>query len=166
MEGISPRPILLTQRPGVTRQAEREQNMMSTDTTVDTARALFDAFNKRDFRIWENAASPDLAADYPNAHGMNKDTARGYNLGFFNACDNPRFDVHNTFVNGSSVAFQASVTATFDNPLVTPDGTIPPTGRTATVPFVLICEVSDNRIVKEQVVWDELELFKLWGILP
>jgi hypothetical protein len=140
--------------------------MHGTDPIVNTARALIDALNQRDFSIWENAASPELVADYPNAHDLNKDAARGYNLGFYNACDKPRFDVLNTFVNGASVAFQASVTATFDNPLVTPEGTIPPTGRTGTIPFILICEVKDDKIVTEQIVWDELEFFKLWGIIP
>lgn len=142
--------------------------MQTTDTTVQTAMALVEAFNRRDISIWDNATSPDLAADYPGAHGLNKDAARGYNLSFLNASDDIHFDVENVVASGGQAVIQCAVSATFQHPLVTPDGTIPPTGRGGdhAIPFALIAEVKDGKVVKETTLWNQLEVFKMWGIIP
>src|SRR3954469_16371231 len=120
---------------------------MMTDTTVETAMALVEAFNKRDMSIWENATSADLAADYPGAHGLNKDAARGYNLSFLNCSDDIHFDVENVIASGSQVVIQCQVAATFDHPLVTPQGTIPPTGKSGdrAIPFAMLVDVEDGK---------------------
>lgn len=142
--------------------------MMATGPTVETALALVQAMNNRDIRIWEHATSPALAADYPGAHGLNKDAARAYNLAFLNASDDIHFEVENIISDQSYVVVQCSVGATFHHPLVTPDGTIPATGLGGgpPIPFALIAEIQDGMIVRETTLWNQLEVFKMWGILP
>lgn len=143
---------------------------MNNDKTIQTARALLDAFNQRDFGIWERALADNFTADYPGAHGLNKDIAKMYNLSFLNASDDIRFDVLHTFADGNTVVFQCGVSATMDHDLVTAEGTFPATHQPSVkvpVPFVLIAEVKDGKIVREETVWNQLEVFTtIWGILP
>lgn len=142
---------------------------MANEQTINTARALIDMFDRRDVSIWENALADDFVADYPGAHVLNKDAAKMYNLSFLNASDDIRFDVQHIIVNDNTVVFQASVSGTMHHDLVTPNGIIPATGKpdtTVPVPFVLIAQVRDGKVVREQTVWNQLEVFMLWGILP
>lgn len=139
---------------------------MSNEQTINTARALFDAFTERDMSIWERATADDLVADYPGAHDLDKEAARMFNLSFFNGFTEVGFDVHRVIAQDDTVVFQATARATFSQPLVTPTGTIPPTGKSTQGPFVLIAQVRSGKIVREQTVWNQLETFQQLGILP
>lgn len=139
---------------------------MSEEKTINTARALIDAFNKRDFSIWEQNTADNLVADYPGAHSMSKGESRSYNLSFFEAFLDGSFDVHRTIKNNDTVIFQATAHGTFTKPLVTPKETISPTGKKLKIPFILITQVRDEKVIYEQVVWDQLEVFQQLGIIP
>lgn len=139
---------------------------MSNEQTINTARALIDAINMSDMSLWERAAADDLVADYPGAHDLDKEAARMFNLSFFNAVPDMRFDVEHVIAQGDTVVFQATASGTFTQPLVTPTETIPPTGKQAQSPFVLIAQVRRGKIVREQTVWNQLEVFQQLGILP
>lgn len=139
---------------------------MSNEQTINTARALIDAVNLRDMSLWERATADDLMADYPGAHDLPKEAAKVYNLSFFDASPDLRFDVQRVIAQGDTVVFQATASGTFTQPLVTPTETIPPTGKPAQGPFVLIAQVRSGQIVREQTVWNQLEVFQQFGILP
>jgi len=139
---------------------------MSTEQILMTARALPDAFNQHDFKIWDEAAADDLIADYPGAHAINKAQAYAYNKSFFDACDDVCFDVQEVIAQGNWVVFKMVTSATLTRPLVTPQQSFPATGKSIKIPFVLLVEVKDGKIVREQVMWDQLEVFMQWGLLP
>ena len=143
---------------------------MNNDKTIQAARALIDGFNQRDLNIWERVLANDFEADYPGSHGLGKEAAKMYNLAFLNASDDIHFDVLHTYVDGDRVVLQCGVSATLDHDLVTPMGTFPATHKPdvkVPVPFVLIAEVNDGKIVSEETVWNQLEVFgTIWGILP
>lgn len=139
---------------------------MSTEQTINTARALIDAINSRDMSLWERATAEDLIADYPGAHNLDKEAARVFNLSFFNAAPDMRFDVQRVIAQGDTVVFQATASATFTEPLVTPTETIPPTDKHSHSPLVLIAQVRNGKVVREQTVWNQLEVFQQLGILP
>lgn len=139
---------------------------MSDEQTIKTARALIDAFNERDMSLWEQATADDLIADYPGAHDLPKEAAKMYNMSFFDAFLDAHFEVEHVIAQDDTVVFQAIVSGTFTQPLVTPTDTIPPTGKQGQSPFVLIAQVSSGKIVREQTVWNQLEVFQQVGILP
>jgi predicted ester cyclase len=139
---------------------------MSNEQTINTARALIDAINMRNMSLWERATADDLMADYPGAHDLDKEAAKMFNLSFFNAAPDLHFDVQRVIAQGDMVVFQATASATFTQPLVTPTETIPPTGKQSHSPFVLIAQVRSGKIVHEQTVWNQLEVFQQLGILP
>ena len=139
---------------------------MSNEQLIQTARALIDAFNQRDLSIWEEAVSADLVADYPGAHGLNKEQAYAYNKSFFDASDDIFFDVQQVIAQGNLVAIHTLTSATLQKPLVTPQQTFPATGKSGKTPFVMIAEIKDGKIVCEQTLWNQLEVFMQWGLLP
>lgn len=139
---------------------------MSNEQTINTARALIDAINRRDMSLWERATADDLIADYPGGHDLGKDAAKMFNLSFFDAAPDLRFDVEHIITQDDTVVFQITTSGTFTQPLVTPEGTIPPTGKQVNAPMVLIAQVRDGKIVREQTVWNQLEVFQQLGILP
>ena len=116
--------------------------------TLATGAALLDAFNQRDIGIWERATADDLVADYPGASGMTKQAALAYDLMFFNAVPDGRFTIEHAIADGNVAIFTTTVRGTFSEPLATPKGVVPPTGRRFSVPFVLIAELRDGRIVR------------------
>jgi predicted ester cyclase len=139
---------------------------MDQDTLVTTARSLFDAFNARDLSRWERALSPRFVADYPCAPGLDRAAARAYNAPFLDAFSDLRFSVQRSIVQGDTVVLDGSAAGTFDGPLHSPAGVIAPNGRTGSVRIVLIAEVRDGRLVREQTVWNQLDLFQQLGIIP
>jgi steroid delta-isomerase-like uncharacterized protein len=139
---------------------------MSNEQTINTARTLIEAINRRDMSLWERATADDLVADYPGAHALDKEAARMFNLSFFDAAPDLHFDVENVIAQGDTVVFQITTSGTFTRPLVTPAETIPPTGKQVNAPMVLIAQVRDGKVVREQTVWNQLEVFQQLGILP
>ena len=139
---------------------------MNQDTLVAVARSLFDAFNSRDFARWERNLAPDFVADYPCAPGLGRDAARAYNAPFAAAFPDLRFDVLRTIVQGDTVVLDGTVGGTLTAPLASPNGVIPPNGRKGGVRIVLIAEVRDGKIVREQTVWNQLDLLQQLGVIP
>jgi ketosteroid isomerase-like protein len=141
---------------------------MLSDQNLKTARALIDAFNRaHDMTAWQAALAQDFVADYPGAHGLNVAQARGYNESFLNASDDIHFDVQRVIAEGNTAVFQCTAGATLTHPLVTPAATFPATGKGGpAVPFVLIVDLKDGKIVREETVWNQLEVFQAWGLLP
>jgi predicted ester cyclase len=143
-----------------------EEMPMNQDLLVATARSLFDAFNARDLSLWERALAPGFVADYPGATGLDRAAAKAFNTPFLDAFSNLRFTVHRTIVQGNTVVFDGDAGGTFDGTLQTPDGPVPPNNHTGKVRIVLIAEVKDGKIVREQTVWNQLELFQQLGLIP
>ena len=139
---------------------------MDQDKLIATARSLFDAFNSRDLDRWEGALAPGFVADYPCAPGLDRRAARAYNAPFVDAFPDLRFTVQRIVVQGNTVVLDGTAEGTFDRPLHSPQGVIQPNGRKGGVRIVLIAEIRDERIVHEQTVWNQLDLFQQLGLIP
>lgn len=139
---------------------------MNQDLLVATARSLFDAFNARDFARWERALAPDFVADYPGATGLDRAAARAFNEAFVPAFSDLRFEVKRAIVQGDTVVLEGTAGGTFDGPLASPMGTIPPTGRKGAIRIVLIADVRDGKLVREHTIWNQLEFMQQLGVMP
>jgi predicted ester cyclase len=139
---------------------------MDQAALVKTARALFDAFTKHDLSIWERALGPDFVADYPCAPGLDRIQARAYNTPFVEAFPDLKMVPERVIVQGNTVVLDGFASGTFSKPLATPQGMVPPNGRAGGVRIVLIVEIRDGKIVREQTVWNQLDLFTQLGLIP
>ena len=139
---------------------------MNQDTLVKTARALLDAMTAHDLSTWEAVLSDDFVADYPCAPRLDRAAARAYNEPFLAAFPDLTMKVERVIAEGDTVVLDAFVSGTFSRPLSTPDGVIPPNGRTGGVRLVLIARMRNGKIAHEQTVWNQFDLLQQLGLIP
>lgn len=139
---------------------------MTSQTILETGKALFDAVAVGDLSNWEAVLADDFTFSYPGLReGGDKQTARDFNQVFMTATPDLRFNVERTLVDGDTVVYQGVFTGTHTGPLALPTGTIPPTNRTAAVPGVLISVVRNGKIVREETYWNLVELLAQLGLM-
>ena len=69
-------------------------------------------------------------------------------------------------IEGNHIAFEGVVKGTFTGPLITPEGEIPPTGRSAKLGFVFISRVNDDGLIEEdRTYYDNLDFMKQLGVI-
>ena len=69
--------------------------------------------------------------------------------------------------SGDTVAFEVVWTGTHQGPLMTPDGgSIPPTGRSFSVPATMVATVRDGRVVRLAHYFDLMTLLTALGVMP
>ena len=93
--------------------------------------------------------------------------ARQYNESFLSAFPDLHFAVERTLVDGDCVVIEWVATGTHEGPLTSASGmTIPPTERHGSVSGVLISEIRDGKIAREQTYWDQMGLLQQLGVVP
>jgi hypothetical protein len=68
--------------------------------------------------------------------------------------------------NGRTAVLEAVFSGTHTAPLEAPAGTIPPTGRTVNIPFVVMGDVEDDRFSSFHLYFDQVELMTQLGLAP
>ena len=124
-----------------------------------TARALFDSLSSGDFSTWEAQLAPDFTASYPGLRGSrSKAEALAFNKVFPAAFPDLQFTFTNSARAGDVVYLSMSCTARHLGPLVTPEGTIPATGRTGHLTAVAVVTLRDGKILREETYWNVPDL--------
>ena len=82
------------------------------------------------------------------------------------AMPDARGNVKNALSSGNSVALEVVWEGTHTGPLMTPGGTIPPSGKHQTTPGVLVCEVEGGKIRTSRNYFDILTLLQQIGAAP
>jgi steroid delta-isomerase-like uncharacterized protein len=137
-----------------------------TQDNGTTGRALLDGLTAHDLSRWEAALAPDASFSYPGLRGANDAaTARAFNTPFLDAFSDLRFTVDRTIAQGDTTVYCWRARGTHDGPLNLPTGTVPPTGRSAEIPGVLVTTVRDGKIVREETYWNLLELLTQLGLM-
>jgi steroid delta-isomerase-like uncharacterized protein len=69
-------------------------------------------------------------------------------------------------IQGNHIAFEGIFEGTFTGPLATPEGDIPPTGRSAKAGFAFIARVNADGLVEEdRTYYDNLDFMKQLGLI-
>jgi steroid delta-isomerase-like uncharacterized protein len=135
---------------------------------------LLDSVNAHDLDKWRACLADDFTASYPSLRddgnggangGVNGEVAYNYNAVIMAAMPDLHFDVQRTVVNGDVVVYQWMASATQTGALTMPTGTIPPTGKRASAPGVLIAVVKNGKIVREETYWNQLEVLAQLGAM-
>ena len=124
-------------------------------TPVQQGRALLDAFNARDLSQWRRQLASDFTASYPGLRDCpNAEAAEAFNAPFLAAFSDLHFQVRLSAAEGERLIYLWTGRGTHDGPLVSPAGTLPPSGKSGGVDGVLISTVRDGRIVREETYWN------------
>lgn len=57
------------------------------------------------------------------------------------------FEVRSVIEQGNVVVLEAATKGTFTGPMATPEGEVPPTGRSYMAPLVAVCELTDTGLI-------------------
>jgi steroid delta-isomerase-like uncharacterized protein len=139
---------------------------MNTLSDIKTGQALLDAFNTRDLDTWQAKLADTFTASYPGMREIsNKDVARAYNGPFLQAFSDLSMQVTQVIADGDAVVYKWIGSGTHDGSLATPSGAIPPTGRKAAIPGVLVTTIKDGKITREETYWNQVELMAQLGLM-
>ena len=136
---------------------------MPTAIIAPLATALFDAFNQRDLSAWEAQLAPDAEFSYPGFRG-DREAARAYNAPFLAAFSDLQFQTHYIVADGERSVAKITGRGTHDAPFVTPQGTVPASGRAIEVDGIVVVTTRNNLIVQEETYWDRASMLQQLGV--
>lgn len=128
---------------------------------------LLEGFMKRNFDTWYGALADNFVASYPNARrGLNKDGARGYNEAYLPLMSDASFEYTGGATAGDITFTRWILTGTHDGPLTLEQfKSAKPTGKRISWPGVLVVQTADDKIVREEMYWNQMELLDQLGML-
>ena len=84
---------------------------------------------------------------------------------FLRAMPDFALDFSSILVSGSHVTFEGVARGTFTGPLASPEGDIPPTGKSAEVRFAFIAKVNAEGLIEEdRTYYDTADFMKQLGV--
>lgn len=131
---------------------------------VEVVDTYLDAFNRADWATYKQTLTPDSIHIEPGGieyHGRDA-SAEGVNV-FKVAFPDLHGEVTRLIVGDRDVAAEIVWTGTHTGPLVTPTGTIPPTGRPVTVHATKVFAFDGDLIGYSRHYWDMTELLGAIG---
>jgi steroid delta-isomerase-like uncharacterized protein len=128
----------------------------------DTAQRFYELYGKGDLESAQELFSPDCVTEAPTG-SMKLDEWRAYGQTFKDALPDARMEVDSAIESGNRVAVEARFVGTHEGPLATPQGTLPPSGKTINVPFGDFFTVVDGVIVEHHIYWDLMSMMAQLG---
>ncbi len=118
------------------------------------AEEYYDALRANDLDRITARFDPTSRTEVPGAVLEGPDQVRAWMKSFFDAFPDIRHEVGDLAVAGQTVSTDVRVSGTHTAPMVTPEGTIPPTGRTIDLAAENTMEVGDDSIVALRITFD------------
>ena len=141
---------------------------MGEQDLIKVARDSLEAFNQGD---WEGFGAPLTPSTVYNEIGTQR-SIKGRNeiiegfQGWKQAMPDVKATVTNSFASGNTVTLEISWTGTQTGPLVSPSGTIPPSGKRQTTPSAWILEFEGEKIKESRNYFDMVTLLSQLGAMP
>ena len=141
---------------------------MAEQDIIRIARDVVDAFNASD---WERSQVPITADTVYNEIGTQR-SLKGPDeiLGALKAWKEAMPDVKGTITNciaaGNTVSMEVSWAGTQTGSLVSPSGTIPPSGKSHTTPASWVLEFDGEKIRESRHYFDMVTLLTQLGAMP
>jgi len=141
---------------------------MSEQENIKAAQSTFDAWNKGDLSKTASYEADNFMAESPGAPGpLNAAQNRAYNQNFMTAFPGSKFEMLHTIAQGDYVVTNWKVSGSHTGPLQTPSGgSIPPTGKGATLAGSTTAQVKNGKVVHVWNYWDMTSLLGQLGLLP
>jgi steroid delta-isomerase-like uncharacterized protein len=136
-------------------------------TQSETALAYFEALGAGEVDKAVSLLAADVDFRSPGGTMTGQDQAGPFLHGFDVAFPDATFEIDKVIESDEGVAVEGTYRGTHSGPLATPDGNeIPPSGKTASVPFVTLLTVDAGRISSHRAYWDQLTFMSQLGLMP
>lgn len=128
---------------------------------------FLEAFNAHDeARIRELNAENGVVEAPGDVHVEGREAATEYAMGWLRAFPDARITIREEIVAGDWVVQEFTFDGTHDEPLSTPAGEIPPTGRHLTGRGVQILRVEEGAVAETRLYFDQVQVLTQLGLMP
>ena len=139
---------------------------LSPQTLIEAAKASVLAYNDKDWDRVRTVATPDVVYDEVatgrKAEGI--DQVLPLWQGWARAFPDSKAAFHNAIASGSSVMLEITWNGTHKGPLETPNGPVPPTGKTIAIRACMVVELEGERVKRERHYFDMATLSQQLGL--
>jgi steroid delta-isomerase-like uncharacterized protein len=125
----------------------------------------YDAVNSGDLTQATGDLHQDVVTETPNGvlHGVAAFTAMGQ--AFLAAAPDQQMSIRHIYEAGDTVIVEGDYAGTHTGPLAGPSTTIPATGRSFSFPFADVFTVTDGKVVRHAIYWDNATFMAQLGLL-
>ncbi|HEY3259843.1 MAG TPA: ester cyclase [Pseudonocardiaceae bacterium] len=134
--------------------------------TRELVEKFYDAFNNGDLDAARQYFDEDMENVDPTGTLNGWDAFRQFVAVFKASMPDARLNAKVWIDGGAVVAIEGTFTGTFTNPLPSPQGEIPPTGKSFELPFVEINHAPSGRITSHRVYYDQMAFLAALGVMP
>ncbi len=132
----------------------------------DLARQVIELTDRQDWPAREALLTPDCTVFTPQGVLRGRAATTAFSRPFVGAFSGARHQIDLIVSSGDDVVVEGLWTGTHTEPLVTPGGEIPATGKAINLPFVAIHRVSGELIASLHLYFDQLTLMGQLGLVP
>ncbi len=133
---------------------------------ANLARSLYEAWNNRDFDLGPKTIATDgyILDVGSGATFRGPEGARQYNTAWAEAFPDGRITIDRVIESGDTVVVEYTGRGTHTGPLVTPMGTIAPTGRSMTLQLCDVNEFVDGKLKVQRTYFDTGSMMAQLGL--
>ena len=128
------------------------------------ASRYYEALRQNDLDGVISTLDPQCRAEVPGATLDGREQVRGWMGSFFDAFPDISHSTGDLEVEGRTVSATVRVTGTHTEPFVTPQGTVPPTGRTIDIRARNEMDVRDESIGALRITFDAAGFMRQLGL--
>lgn len=133
---------------------------------LSMVQAHYDALNHGDLDEAARYFADDVETITPGGTLQGLAAFRAMGAAFLTAVPDMHHDIVRSFEDGDTIVVEGVYSGTQTGPLETPQGTLPPSGRSFAFPYVDVMQATDGRCVSHRVYWDNLTFLAQLGALP
>lgn len=130
---------------------------------IELIQRYYDVFNRRDFTTYDRLFTPTCKVSAPGVELEGIEGARAFDRVWQTAMPDAQIVGVNRTATGKVVMCENRLRGTHTGPLVTADGTLPPSGRVFDEPYMAVFEVEGERIARQTLHFDRVVVLQRLG---
>jgi steroid delta-isomerase-like uncharacterized protein len=133
----------------------------------DLAQAHYRAFNERDFSRANEIYSPDVVTIEPGSGRIDGlDAFLAHTRVFITAFPDAHLEMLSLTDADTRVVIEGIFAGTNTGPLMSPNGELPPTGRSLRLSICDVWEAEAGRVTQHRVYYDQMSFMAQLGLIP
>jgi ketosteroid isomerase-like protein len=133
---------------------------------TDIVDTHYKGMNSGDLDLAMSVFANDVEVMTPQGPSKGIEAHREFGQVFLDAVPDGRIAADRRFEAGDTIIVEGTYTGTHTGALASPNGPIPATNRSFTLPFVDVLQVGDGMVVSHHLYFDNLGFMAQLGLVP